>query len=120
MSKIQASAKLKIPTGRLDEFKEASADYIKEVKEKDKGTLQCDWFLSSDKTECEIREMYESSEAALAHQTNLEESIKDIFQKFGTPYSVTINGDPSAEVLENTKAGGLDAKIYSFLVGIQN
>jgi hypothetical protein len=80
--------------------------------------LQWDWFLSSDMTECEIRETYESSEAALTHQSNLQESIKTIFEKFGAPYSVTIYGNPSSEVLQNARAGGLDAKVFSFLVGI--
>jgi hypothetical protein len=69
-------------------------------------------------TECEIRETYESSEAALRHQFNLQESIKTIFKKFGTPYLVTIYGNPSLEVLQNARAGGLDAKVFSFLVGI--
>lgn len=118
MSKLQASAKLKIPQDRLEEFKKEAQKYIKQVKDKDIGTLQCDWFLSSDMTECEITETYESSEAALKHQTNLQDSIRTIFEKFGTPYSVTIYGNPSSKVLQNAKAGGLNAKVFSFLVGI--
>ena len=46
MSKIQVSPKIKIPRGKIIEFKEAAADYINQAKEKDKGTLQADWFLS--------------------------------------------------------------------------
>ena len=67
MSIIQASAKLKISPGMLKEFKRQVAEYIKQVKDKDIGTLQADWFISSDKTECEIRESYARSESALAH-----------------------------------------------------
>jgi quinol monooxygenase YgiN len=118
MSKIQASAKIRIPKGRLEEFKGAVADFIKQVKEKDRGTLQADWFLSSDATECEIREAYKSSQAVLEHQSNLRESIARIFVRFGTPYSVTIYGDPSTEVLENARAGGLDVKVFSLLAGL--
>lgn len=55
MSKIQVSAKMRIPRGKIEEFKEAVADYIKQVKEKDTGTLQADWFLSSDGIDAEIR-----------------------------------------------------------------
>ena len=51
----------------LKEFKRQVAEYIKQVKNKDIGTLQADWFISSDKTECEIRESYARSESALAH-----------------------------------------------------
>jgi quinol monooxygenase YgiN len=95
MSIIQASAKMKIPPGMLKEFKRQVAEYIKQVKEKGIGTLQADWFISSDKTECEIRETYASSESALAHQDHLRELQEIIFKKFGIPYSVAIYGDPS-------------------------
>jgi len=118
MSKLQVSAKLKIPQNKLEEFKKEAEEYIKQVRDKDTGILQCDWFLSSDTTECEIRETYESSDAALKHQTNLQDSIRTIFEKFGTPYSVTIYGNPSSDVLQNAKAGELHAKVFSFLVGI--
>lgn len=118
MSKIQVSAKIKIPRGKIIEFKEAAADYIKQVKEKYTGTLQADWFLSSDGTECEIREAYEDSEAVLKHQSNLRDLIMTIFEKFGTPYEVTIYGNPSTEVLENARAGGLYVKLFSYLTGL--
>ena len=118
MSKIQVSAKIRIPRGKIKEFKEAAADYNKQVKEKDTGTLQADWFLSSDGPECEIREAYENSEAVLKHQSNLRDLILTIFEKFGTPYEVTIYGNPSTKVLENARAGGLDVKLFSFLTGL--
>ena len=63
--KLQLSARMKIREGKLDEFKRQAAMCILQVKEKDPGTLQYDWFLNSDKTECEIRVAYESSEALL-------------------------------------------------------
>jgi quinol monooxygenase YgiN len=81
MSKIQASAKIKIPNGKLEEYKELIAEYISQIKEKDTGTLQFDCFINDDKTECEIREAYESSEAALAHQDHLRELQGIIFKK---------------------------------------
>ncbi|MGI8832121.1 MAG: putative quinol monooxygenase [Nitrososphaeraceae archaeon] len=118
MSKIQVSAKIKIREEMLEEFKRQAAECIRQVKQKDIGTLQYDWFLSSDKTECEIREAYESSEAALVHQSNLRESLGRVFEKFSTPYAVTIYGDPSPELLENAKASGLDITVYSFLQGL--
>ena len=73
MSKIQASAKMKIPSGMLEEYKQQVAEYIRQIKEKDTGTLQFDWLINGNKTECEIRETYVSSESALAHQDHLRE-----------------------------------------------
>ena len=118
MSKIQASAKMKIPSGMLEEYKQQVAEYIRQIKEKDTGTLQFDWFINNDKTECEIRETYASSESALAHQEHLRELQEIIFKKFGTPYSVVIYGNPSPELLENAKAGGMDVKTFSLLQGL--
>lgn len=109
---------MKIPSDKLEELKKAIADYIMEVKQKDKGTLQCDWFLSSDNTECEIREAYESSEALLARESNLGETIAIIFRTIGKPYSITIYGDPSHEVLENAKTAELNVNVYSLLIGL--
>ena len=118
MSKIQASAKMNIPSGMLEEFKRQIAEYIKQVKEKDNGTLQADWFIGDDQTECEIGETYASSEAALAHQGHLHELQGIIFKKFGIPHPLVIYGDPSPELLENARAGGMDVKIFTLLQGL--
>ncbi len=80
--------------------------------------MQYDWFISSDKTECEIREMYESSEALLAHISNLREALRILFEKFSSDHSVVIYGEPSAELLENAQTRGIDITIFSFLQGL--
>ena len=118
MSKIQVSANFKIPEGMLEEFKQHAAECIKQVKKKDSETLQYDWFLSSDKTECEIREAYESSEDALLHQSNLREELRQLFDKFGTLHSLVIYGEPSSALLESAKLGGTDVTIFSYLQGL--
>jgi quinol monooxygenase YgiN len=118
MSKIQVSANIKIPKGMLEEFKQHAAECIKQVKKKDSETLQYDWFLSSDKTECEIREIYKSSEAVIKHQSNIREPLRALFEKFGLPNSLVIYGDPSPELLEYAKASGIDIKIFTYLQGL--
>ena len=118
MSKIQVSATIKIPKGMLEEFKQHAAECIKQVKKNDSETLQYDWFLSSDKTECEIREIYKSSEAVLKHQSNIREPLGALFEKFGSPNSFVIYGDPSPELLEYAKASGIDIKIFTYLQGL--
>jgi hypothetical protein len=101
----------------LEEYKLQIAEYLRQIKEKDTGTLQFDCFINDDKTECEIREAYESSEAALAHQDHLRELQRILFKKFA-PHSVTIYGNPSPELLENAKAGGFDLEVFSFIQGL--
>ena len=118
MSKIQVSANIKIPNGMLEEFKQHAAECIKQVEKKDSETLQYDWFLSSDKTECEIREIYKSSEAVLTHQSNIREPLRALFEKFGLPTSLVIYGDPSPELLEYAKTSGIDIEIFTYLQGL--
>ena len=118
MSKIQISAKIKIPKDMLEEFKQHAAESIKQVKEKDSETLQYDWFLSSDNSECEMREIYKSSEAVLKHQSNIREPLGALFEKFGLPNSLVIYGDPSPELLEYAKASGINIKIFRYLQGL--
>ncbi|MDW0144874.1 MAG: hypothetical protein QOK69_07850, partial [Nitrososphaeraceae archaeon] len=91
---------------------------ISEVKRKDTGTLQYDWFVSSDNTECEIRETYENSDALLAHVKNLREPLRILFEQFATDHSVVIYGDPSAQLLENAQSRRIDFEIYFFLQGL--
>jgi quinol monooxygenase YgiN len=118
MSKIQVSAKMKIREGMLDAFKRQATECIQQAKEKDAGTLQFDWFISTDNTECEIRETYESSEAFLAHLFNLRELLQILYEKFASEHSVIIYGDPSQELLTKLKARGVDTKYFSLLQGL--
>ena len=116
--KLQVSAKMKIRPEMLEAFKSQAARCISEVKRKDTGTLQYDWFISSDNTECEIRETYENSDALLEHVENLREPLRILFEQFATDHSVVLYGDPSARLLENAKSRGIAFKLYSFLQGL--
>ena len=116
--KLQISANMKIRPGMIEGFKNQAAECISKVKQKDPGTLQYDWFLNDDNTECEIRETYENSDALLAHVENLREPLRILFERFATDHSVVIYGDPSAQLLENAKSRGVSFKIYSLLQGL--
>ena len=118
MSNLQVSAKMRVREGMLEGFKQQAAECVQQVKDKDPGTLQYDWFISTDTTECEIRESYESSEAFLAHLSNLSEQLRILYEKFASDHSVIIYGDPSPELLEKVKARGVDTKFFSLLQGL--
>jgi quinol monooxygenase YgiN len=110
---------MKIREGKLEGFKRQAAVCISQAREKDPGTLQYDWFLNSNKTECEIREAYESSEALLAHSANLREALRILFEQFATDHSVVIYGDPSPELMQKAATmGGVGVDVYSFLQGL--
>jgi hypothetical protein len=109
---------MKIRQGKLEEFRRHAGVIIAQAKAKDPGTPQYDWFVSSDKTECEVREAYESSEALLAHTVNMRELIGILFEKYATDHSIVIYGDPSPEILQKAAAMGVGVRVYSFLQGL--
>ena len=61
---------------------------------------------------------YESSEAFLAHLSNLGDLLQILYEKFASGHSVAIYGDPSPELLEKIKARGVDTKFFSLLQGL--
>ena len=118
MSNLQVSARMKIREGMLEGFKGLATECVQRVKQKDPGTIQYDWFISLDKTECEIRETYENSQAFLAHLSNLSDLLKTLYENFAFEHSVVIYGDTSPELLEKVKARGVDTKFFSLLQGL--
>ncbi|KKN43396.1 hypothetical protein LCGC14_0703620 [marine sediment metagenome] len=116
ISNLQLSGIIKIPEGRLEEFKQIATECTKLVRRKDNETLKYDCFLSSDQTECEIREEYKSSEAVIKHVMNLGETLQKLLNDF-PPERFAVYGDPSPHLLEILK--GVDAKFYSFFQGLE-
>lgn len=116
INKLEISAIMKIPKGKLEEFKKLAAESIRLTSERDTGTLKYDFFISSDETECEIREEYKNSEAVLEHMVNLSEVQEKLFSEFSIDH-VNVYGDPSPELLEAAK--GFDIRVYSFSQGLE-
>lgn len=112
---IQHSVLIKIPEGRLEEFKQIATEVLKLVREKDTETLKHDWFLNSDQTECEIHEEYKSSEAIMKHAMDLGETLQKLLTDF-PPERFAVYGDPSPQLQEMLK--GVGAKFYTFFQGL--
>jgi hypothetical protein len=51
-------------------FKKQAAELVRLTKEKDTRTLRYDWFVSTDGTECEVREAYTEPEGLIEHNTH--------------------------------------------------
>ena len=113
---IEISAIMKIPKGKLEEFKKLAAETIRLSKERDRGTLKYEVYISSDETECEVRQNYRSSEAVLEHMANLSETLEKAYIDFPIDH-VNIYGDPSPELLEAVK--GIEIGVYSFSQGLE-
>ena len=108
MSELQCVARLKIRDGKLDEFKRLAAECVEVVRAKDTGTLQYEFYLNNDNTECLVLERYRDSQGLLDHQKNLGETMAAILRTCSG--SGEICGTPSPELIERLK--GSPVQVY--------
>ncbi|MFX1357137.1 MAG: putative quinol monooxygenase [Promethearchaeota archaeon] len=116
INKIQVSANIKIPEGKLEEFKQLAIECMKQTRDKDKGTLRYDWFISRDQTECEVREEYKNSETFIEHMVNLGQILTKLFNEFPMD-RLAVYGDLSTQLQEMIKRS--EPKLYSFFQGLE-
>lgn len=109
MSELLAIARDKIHDGKLEEFKRLAVKCMESVRTRDSGTLQYDWFFSSDHSECVVFERYRDSEALLEHVANLGETMNAFLETCSV--SGEIFGTPSPELMKALE--GLNIRIYS-------
>ncbi len=119
MGTLEVSARMTVRPGRLEGFRQQAAEIIRQTKEKDTKTLRYDWFLNEDQTECEVRELYESSEGLIEHQMHIGEALTRLFREFADGHAVTIYGEPSPQLVQVAQSHR-DVRItwYSFLRGL--
>lgn len=121
MSRLEVSARMTIRKGKLEGFKRQAAVCIRQTKDKDTNTIRYDWFLSSDETECEIREAYVSSDGLIEHRMHIGDALNKLFGEFADDHTVTVYGEPSPQLVE--MAGQMpqgSVKWYSFLKGLES
>jgi quinol monooxygenase YgiN len=114
MSKLRLIFRLKIHDGKLHELKEVAAAILAIVEAKGPGTLEYEWFLNHDQTECVVLETFASSEALLEHADMVTELAHRLFSVCDLA-DIWLCGDPSAEVVQKTAA--FAPQLYSFLQG---
>ena len=92
----------RIPPGNLREFKALAAQAL-EIASNEPGTLRYSWYLDKDETACVVREVYEDSDAVLAHIANLGALMGRVL-KAGGGCELEMFGEPSPELVEATRA----------------
>src|SRR5262245_64646813 len=100
MANFEVSAHMTVRPGQLDGFKKQAAECIRITKEQDTRTLRYDWFLSSDGTECEVREAYSSPEGLIEHNRNILEARTRLFKDYADGHFMTFYGEPSQPLLD--------------------
>jgi quinol monooxygenase YgiN len=120
MDKLEVSARMTIRKGKLDGFMRQAAECIRQTNEKDTKTLRYDWFISRDKSECEIRELYVSSDGLIEHRMHVGEALNRLFAEFADDHTVILYGEPSPQLMEMAKRmpeGSV--KSYAFFKGLE-
>jgi quinol monooxygenase YgiN len=117
---FEVSARIKVRDGKLDGFKQQAAEMIRQTKEKDTKTLRFDWFLSSDGTECEVREAYVDADGLVEHHHHIAEAKEKLFSEFAEDHKMSVYGEPSPALakLAEAMAGRVSVNWYSFLQGL--
>ena len=94
---------------------------IRITKEKDTRTLRYDWFLSSDGTECEVREAYTGPDGLIEHNRNIVEARTRLFEDYADNHFMTVYGEPSAQLVDLVKAHHMEHqfKWFSFVTGLE-
>jgi len=118
MGHLELSAHMTVRPGCLEGFKKQAAECIRITKEKDTRTLRYDWFLSSDGSECEVREAYTGPEGLIEHNTHILEARTKLFKDYADNHFMSVYGEPSQPLLDLLTAHAVGFKWFCFLEGL--
>ena len=119
MGHLEVSAHLTVRPGCLEGFTRQAAELIRITKEKDTQTLRYDWFLSTDGTECEVREAYTGPEGLIEHNTHILEARTKLFQDYADNHFMTLYGELSQPLLDLLKAHAVGFRWFTFVQGLE-
>lgn len=119
MGYLEVSAHMTVRPGCLEGFKKQAAECIRITKEKDTRTLRYDWFVSTDGTQCEVREAYTGPDGLIEHNSHILEARTKLFREYADNHFMTVYGEPSQPLLDLLKAHSAGHKWFSFLQGLE-
>jgi quinol monooxygenase YgiN len=119
MGYLEMSAHMTVRPGCLEGFKKQAAECIRITKEKDTRTLRYDWFVSSNGTECEVREAYTGPEGLIEHNSHILEARTKLFKECADNHFMTVYGEPSQPLLDLLKAHSVAHTWFTFLQGLE-
>jgi hypothetical protein len=122
MATFEVSAHMTVRPGQLEGFKKQAAECIRITKEKDTHTVRYDWFLSSDGTECEVREAYTGPEGLIEHNHNILEARTKLFEDYADNHLMTVYGEAVPQLVDLIKAAHMEHqfKWFSFVEGLDS
>ena len=117
---FEVTARVKIRDGQLEGFEQQAAEMMRLTRELDTKTLRYDWFISDDRTQCEVREGYENADGLVEHAHHVNEAREKLFREYAYGHDMTIYGEPSPALagLLEMLAGHVTFNRYSLLQGL--
>ena len=119
MGHLELSAHMTVRPGCLEGFKKQAAECIRITKERDTGTLRYDWFISSDGTQCEVREAYTGPEGLIEHNSHILEARTTLFRDYADGHFMTFYGEMSPQLLDLLKAHPVGHTWFFFFKGLE-
>ena len=118
---LELSAHMTVRPGQLEGFKRQAAECIRLTREKDTATLRYDWFLSSDGTQCEVREAYTGEQGLIEHRANVAPALQTLFGQYADNHAMTVYRQPSRQLLDLAEAHHMTGHItwFCFLEGLE-
>jgi len=120
MANLEVSAHMTVRPGQLEGFRKQAAECIRITKEKDTHTLRYDWFLSTDGTDCEVREAYTGPEGLIEHNKNILEARTKLFKDYADNHFMTVYGEASPPLVELLKRHAAGFKWFTFVKGLDS
>lgn len=107
---VRFNVSVSIKDGKLEAFEELAQAMVAGSR-KEPGTLTYDWYLSGDRKQCRLVEIYVDANAALAHLTGpvVTELVPKAIE-LGTITNFEVCGDPGAKASE--MLAGFGAQIF--------
>jgi quinol monooxygenase YgiN len=97
---FEVTARLNVRDGELDGFLQRAAEMMRLTREQDTKTLRYDWFISDDRTTCEVREGYIDADGLFEHNSHVREARDALFGYHAFGHDMTIYGEPSPALAE--------------------
>ena len=120
MATFEVSAHMKVRPGQLEGFKKQAAECIRITREQDTQTLRYDWFLSTDGTECEVREVYTSAEGLVEHNRHILDARTKLFKDYADGHFMTLYGEVSPPLVELLKKHAAGFTWFTFVEGLDS
>jgi quinol monooxygenase YgiN len=117
-SMFEATARLTIREGRLDEFKRQAAELMRQMKDFDDPPLRYDWYVSEDGSECEVRETYTDADTLLKYQQQVAEAKMKLFRESVVGHTMTFYGELSPALVQMLTAMDTTYSVFSRLQGL--